>query len=252
VPKQKRHGKTTSVWEEPEEEDDPALNCIFHTKTDNSIRKSAPHAFLAPNPNFHCQYNADKDAKELHANLVLGRDLSQDIRNRVTTFVQEFRDVFRKEGVKIPIRGYEMAINTGDHKPIAVCKLRYGLLEIPIMQKKIDKLLEMMFIRQEVTSPWASQITLAPGTTPHGHQRIHNMEIMHKLNQSEHGHKTSRIPGSPMQQSGDVWFHGEVTLFILLDTYSGYDQVKLSEALAQYTVFFTFHGCRYCWVGMPF
>jgi hypothetical protein len=55
-----------------------------------------------------------------------------------------------------------MVIDTGDHKPIAVRKPHYGLHEISIMQKTIDKLLEMMFIRRDVTSPWASRITLAP------------------------------------------------------------------------------------------
>jgi hypothetical protein len=135
VPKQRWRGKTTSAWEEPDEENDPAFDCIFQTRTGNSIRKSLPHAFPTPNPNFHCQYDATKDAKELLANLVLGQ-------------------------VKIPIRGYEMVIDTGNHKAIAV--RNYGLHEIPIMQKTIDKLLEMMFIRRDMTSTWASQITLAP------------------------------------------------------------------------------------------
>jgi hypothetical protein len=162
VPNQRWRGKTTLAWEEPEEESDPAFDCIFQTRTGNSIRKSLPHAFPAPNPNFHCQYDATKNAKELLANLVLGPDLSQDTRNRVINFVQEFWDVFREEGVKLPIRGYKMVIDTGDHKPIAVQKPHYGLHEIPIMQKTINKLLEMIFIRRDVTSPWASRITLAP------------------------------------------------------------------------------------------
>ncbi len=56
-----------------------------------------------------------------------------------------------------------MVIGTGgNHKPIAVPNPHYGLHKIPIMKKTIDKLLEMMFIRRDVTSPWASQITLAP------------------------------------------------------------------------------------------
>jgi hypothetical protein len=49
--------------------------------------------------------------------------------------VKEFWDVFREDGVKIPVRGYEMMIDTGNNKPIAVRKPRYGLHEAPIMQK---------------------------------------------------------------------------------------------------------------------
>jgi hypothetical protein len=49
--------------------------------------------------------------------------LSQDTGNRIRAFDKEFWDVFQEEGVKIPIRGYEMVINTGDHQPIAVGRM---------------------------------------------------------------------------------------------------------------------------------
>ncbi len=45
---------------------------------------------------------------------------------------------------------------------------------------------------------------------------------------------------------------GEATFFILLDAYSGYHQVKLSEASAIKTAFFAPHERKYCWVVMPF
>jgi hypothetical protein len=45
---------------------------------------------------------------------------------------------------------------------------------------------------------------------------------------------------------------GEATFFILLDAYSGYHQVKLSEASAIKTAFYAPHGRKYCWVVMPF
>jgi hypothetical protein len=162
VPKQKWRAKTTSVWKEPDEETDPAFDCIFQSKTGNSIRKSAPHSFPAPNPDFYCRYDADRDEKELYKNLVLQPTLSIDLKNRIAAFVQELWDVFREEGVKIPIREYEMVIDTGDHKPVAVRKPHYGLHETPIMQKTILKLIELNFIRPDVISPWSSRITLAP------------------------------------------------------------------------------------------
>jgi hypothetical protein len=45
---------------------------------------------------------------------------------------------------------------------------------------------------------------------------------------------------------------GNATFFILLDAYSGYHQVSLSAASMLKTAFFAPHGCKYCWVVMPF
>jgi hypothetical protein len=39
---------------------------------------------------------------------------------RITEFVKEFWDVFYEDGVKSPIIGYELVIDTGNHRPIAV------------------------------------------------------------------------------------------------------------------------------------
>jgi hypothetical protein len=253
VPKQRRRDKTTSAWEEPEEENNPAFHCIFQTRTGNSIRKSLPHAFPAPNPNFHCQYGTAKDAKVLHTNLVLGPDLSQDIGNRVIMFVQEFWDVFREEGVKMPIRGYEMVSNTGTHEPIAVQKPHCGLHEIPIMQKIIYKLLEMMFIRQDVTSPRASQITLAPKLHQEAVMDITGYIWRFCINYIRVNIVT-RPAEYPIPRCGNavVYGFGEATFFILLDAYSGYHQVKLSEASAIETALSAPHGRKYCCAVMPF
>jgi hypothetical protein len=95
-------------------------------------------------------------------NLKLDDSLSQNTQNRIRTYVKEFWDVFRMEGVKIPIRGYEMVIDTGDHQPIAVAKPHYGMHEAPIMQNTIEQLLDMGFIVKDSISPWGFRITLAP------------------------------------------------------------------------------------------
>jgi hypothetical protein len=119
------------MWKElvADEADHPDFDYIFQTRTGNSIRKTAPHAFPAPNPNFHQNFDPEKDTKELEANLVLDRDLSVYLRNRVHAFMREHWDVFREAGVTIPVQGYDMVIDTGDFKPIAVRKLHYDLHE---------------------------------------------------------------------------------------------------------------------------
>jgi hypothetical protein len=89
--------------------------------------------------------------------------MSTDLKNRIKSFIQEFWDVFREDGVIVPIRGYEMVIDTGKHKPIVCRQPHYGLHETPIMKKTIVKLLGLGFIKPDSTSPaWGARITLAP------------------------------------------------------------------------------------------
>jgi hypothetical protein len=45
---------------------------------------------------------------------------------------------------------------------------------------------------------------------------------------------------------------GQATHYILLDAFSGYHQIKLSEASAIKTAFYAPHGRKYMWVVMPF
>jgi hypothetical protein len=63
------------------------------------------------------------------------------------------------------IKGYEMVIDTGNHRPICVPQPHYGLHESPIMQESIDLLLKQGFIKPDLTSPWGFRITLAPKPT---------------------------------------------------------------------------------------
>jgi hypothetical protein len=144
VPKQKWRPKTASIWEEEENNDaaHPGYDATFQRNNGNSLRKSksAALALSPPNPNFNYVYCPEKEVAQLDANLILDHDMSPDMKNQVKSFVHEFWDVFREEGVKILIWGYEMVIDTGKHQPIACCQPHYGLHETPIMQKTIIKL----------------------------------------------------------------------------------------------------------------
>jgi hypothetical protein len=107
VPKQKWRPKTASIWEEEENNDakHPDYDAIFQCNNGNSLRKSkyAALSLSPPNPNFNYVYCPEKDVAELDANLILDHDMSPDMKNRVKSFVQKLWDVFREEGVKIPI-----------------------------------------------------------------------------------------------------------------------------------------------------
>jgi hypothetical protein len=120
------------------------------------------HTFPQPNPSFHYTFDEGENSVELSRNLVMESHLRQETQNQIIEFVKEFWDVFREEGVKIPIQGYKMVIDTGNHQPVAVAKPHYGMHETPIMQHTIDQLLDMGFIVKDTTSPREFKITLAP------------------------------------------------------------------------------------------
>jgi hypothetical protein len=111
----------------------------------------------------------------------------------------------------------------------------------------------MMFIRRDVTSPWASRITLAP--KPHQEAVMDINEYIWRfcINYIRVNIVT-RPAEYPIPRCDDAVMYGfgEATFFILLDAYSGYHQVKLSEASTIKTAFFAPHGRKYCWVVMPF
>jgi hypothetical protein len=83
-------------------------------------------------------------------------------KRHITEFVKDFWDVFREDGIKLPIHGYNLVIDTGDHQPITVKEPHYGLHEIPIMEKQIDWLLNLGHVKCNILSPRGSQITLPP------------------------------------------------------------------------------------------
>jgi hypothetical protein len=239
------------MWKEPaaDEADHPDFNYIFQTRTGNSIRKTAPYAFPALNPNFHHNFDPEKDTKELEANLVLDKDLSINLRNRVRGFVREHWDVFREDGVTIPVRGF----NTGDFKPITVRKPHYGLHESPTMQKTIDKLLDLSFMKHDTTSPWGFRLTLAPKPHQESITDIDEYSWRFCINYIRLN-KMTKPAKYPIPCCDDAVVYGfeSAVFFILLDAHSGYHRVPLSLASSAKTSFYAPHGHKYCWVIMPF
>jgi hypothetical protein len=121
VPKPKWHPKASSLWTEEENNQHPHedFDFKFQQKSNHILRKYHEASLPPPNPDFHCTYNESINKSELEANLILDPSTPIDIANRIKGFVKEFWDVFYEAGVRIPIRGYEMIINTGDRAPVA-------------------------------------------------------------------------------------------------------------------------------------
>ena len=85
-----------------------------------TLRRFKQHVFPDSNPKFHKPFDPRTETDELKNNLKLGDHLSQHQKTVITQFVIEFWDVFRSEGVKTPVQGYKMVIDTGNNKPVNV------------------------------------------------------------------------------------------------------------------------------------
>ena len=159
VPKRnKKKRKSTSKWIEEDNNDSENDNFKFVTeaiKSPSSTLRRDENEFKnpTPDPSFIYTFNEDKDTKQLEKSLKLGSHLSKQTRDRIKSFVIKYFDIFREEGLSIPVRAYEMVINTGDTPPIKVPLPHYGMHESPIMQKTIDQLLKLKFIKPDYDSP---------------------------------------------------------------------------------------------------
>lgn len=255
IPKQKWRPKTPSDWNsEPidnEEGYEMVESCFGKGIT--LRKKITEFEYPTPNPSFHYVYNETVDAKEFNKHLILEPDLEPDIVNRVKDFVKKYWDTFREEGVKIPIQGYKMVIDTGDTKPIAVPLPRYGMYEAPVMQKTIDRLLDFGHIRLDNKSPWGFRITLAPKPHQEDVKDIEEYIWRFCINYIQLN-RVTRPSEYPIPRCDDAVMYGfgTATCFILLDAFSGYHQIRLSAASIDKTAFYAPFGRKYVWLVMPF
>jgi hypothetical protein len=257
-PKKTYRKKLESKWIEPisKERFDTNFETINKTiiNPSTSLRRNIKEFNNpTPSPKFEYTYDKNKDEATLNKQLKLEDHLSNDLRNRIRSFVIEFYDVFWEEGLGTPIRGYEMIIDTGKHKPICVPQPHYGLHESPIMQESIDNLLKLKFIKPDLTSPWGFRITLAP--KPH-QEDITNIDefIWRFCINYIYLNRITRPASYPIPRCDDAVMYGfgTATFFILMDAHSGYHQVALSPESMLKTAFFAPHGRKYVYVVMPF
>jgi hypothetical protein len=208
---------------------------------------------LPPIPSNLRKFSEQTDSSELLRNLKFDSSTPDRLKRRITEFVKEFWDVFNEDGVKTPIHGYELVIDTGDHQPIAVKKPHYGLHEIPIMEKACQMLLNMGHIIRDVLSPWAARITLAPKPHQEHVEDIKDYIWRFCINYIMLNMIT-RPAQYPIPRCDDAVMYGfgQAAFFILLDAFSGYHQIRLSAASIEKTAFYAPRGRKYVWLVMPF
>eukprot|EP00978_Attheya_sp_CCMP212_P024368 scaffold76438_cov60-Attheya_sp.AAC.1 len=128
VPKPKWKAKTQNLWKENLKDDENSFEYLLQNRLSHTLRRKTESEFPEPNPAFAYTYDDSKDRAELEKNIIFEDNISANkLRNRAIDFVKEFWDVFREDHgvVCIPVQGYEMVIDTGDAKPIAVRQPRY-------------------------------------------------------------------------------------------------------------------------------
>ena len=220
-----------------------SIGYTLQCPNDRNNLPPASQDFLRP-------FDNDNDAKEL-SKLDLSH-LDESTALAIKNIIKKYFPCFRAKGVKTPVRGYEMTIDTGDKRPVS-CSPRYGLHESGYMQTHIKELLENGFIEDSSISPWSSPITLAP--KPHQEHvtswddYIWRFCINYiRLNQVT---KPSDYP-IPRCDDATMAGFGAAKFFILLDAYSGYHQVAIAEDSRVKTAFHAPHGRKYQWKVMPF
>ena len=148
----------------------------------------------------------------------------------IQDIVKEHLCTFCNKGVSVSVKHYEMVINTGNAPPVSVKKLHYGLFETLIMQKTIDMLLSYNFIVQDYSSPYNSNIVLAP--KPH-QEDIKNIDdyIWRFCISYIALNLITRVINYPIPRCNNTFMYdfGTACFFILLDTYSGYHQIPLKH-----------------------
>ena len=153
----------------------------------------------------------------------------------------------------IPIRDYQVVIDTGDHAPVATKNYRYGMHESPIMQKAIDALLSNDQIGTTTIGRWLSRAVLAE--KPHQEQIIDINEFIwwFCINYIPLNQRTL-ITAYPIPRCDDAvkLETGNAKLCILLDACTGYHQLPMEEKSAEKTAFAGPFGRKYYYKVMPF
>ena len=68
-----------------------------------------------------------RDGEFLKKNLDIGDSTPKNIKQQLIALIKENWCCFHPEGVKVPIRDYEVIIDTGTSKPFACKNQRYGM-----------------------------------------------------------------------------------------------------------------------------
>ena len=105
------------------------------------------------------KFNPEVHGPELERNLQW-KDCPEELRPRIKNIILDYWDVFAKEGVRKPIRGFLFHVDTGEVPPVCVKPPRYGPHESRVINELVEKL-EANDIIEDDDGPWGAPIVLA-------------------------------------------------------------------------------------------
>ena len=86
--------------------------------------------------------------------------VDSSLQDQIIDIIKNYWNWFCKDGAQQTIPGYELAIDTGDSKPICCNKSAYVPYKSKIIMDKVQKLLANVWI-EKCHVPWESIIILA-------------------------------------------------------------------------------------------
>ena len=199
-------------------------------------------------------FNEDTDREELTAGLRVGSQVTDTLKGRIISIIEEFWDCFCKRGAYRPILGYEFGIDTGASKPVSARQVQYGPHESKIIMKQILDLLKNEWIR-ECDGPWGSIIVLAP--KPHQEHVEKIEDFVWRMCVSYRGLNAVTKPFTyPIPRCDDaihVLNIGGVQVFLItVDAKQGYHQIAVKKSDQEKLAFFAPNHKKYTYRVMPF
>ena len=186
--------------------------------------------------------------KEFDENIKWG-DCPMEHRPRITKLIQEYWDIFSRDGLRKHIRGYECRIDTGDIMPIC-CKVpRYGPHESKVITQLVDALEDKALVEDD-DGPWGALVVLAAKANQEHvpwDQYIWRLCVSYRrLNQ------VTRPYAFPMRRCDDAVADvgPKARFYISVDLDSGFWQVVVEKASRPKLAFFTPKGKKR-WTVMP-
>ena len=187
------------------------------------------------------QFNKSDDTTELMKAIKIGSSINNSVQQRIISIVQKYWDCFAMKGARRTIIGYEFGIDTGDAKPVCCAKPQYGYHESAIIMEQVLALLKNSWI-EECEGPWGSMVVLAP--KPHEEHIKDIADFIWRMCVSYRKLNSITKPyEAPIPRCDDLVTNlgggsPEIYIFISMDAFQGYHQVKVREKDKEKLAFF--------------
>jgi hypothetical protein len=175
------------------------------------------------------------------------RRCPEEYKERITTILKQFWDVFDEAGMQKPIRGYEFHIDTGAIPPISCKPPRYGAHESRVINGLI-KILDGKNLTEDDFGPWGALVVLAQKPNQ---EHLHWFDYIFRFCVSYRLLNAATRPFVfPTRRCDDAANSISGRYFIIMDLDCGYWQIRLTKASKEKTGFFVPNGKKH-WNVMP-